>query len=76
MHHARHRHLLDRLMGSVGLSGRAFIRCCRGLFSIHGIMATRTIPNLRDRVATIMVSAAHDLSARLPVARCDRGVYP
>ena len=32
-----------------------------------GIMATRTIPNLRDRMATIMVAPLMTCSARLPV---------
>jgi ferrous iron transport protein B len=42
--------LLDRLMGSVGLSGRAFIPLLSSFAcAIPGIMATRTIPNPRDR---------------------------
>ncbi len=39
-------YLLDRLMGSVGLSGRAFIPLLSSFAcAIPGIMATRTIPN-------------------------------
>ena len=61
-------YLLDRVMGSVGLSGRAFIPLLSSFAcAIPGIMATRTIPNLRDRIATIMVAPLMTCSARLPV---------
>ena len=61
-------YLLDRLMGSVGLSGRAFIPLLSSFAcAVPGIMATRTIPNLRDRLATIMVAPLMTCSARLPV---------
>jgi ferrous iron transport protein B len=61
-------YLLDRLMGSVGLSGRAFIPLLSSFAcAIPGIMATRTIPNLRDRLATIMIAPLMTCSARLPV---------
>ena len=60
--------LLDRLMGSVGLSGRAFIPLLSSFAcAIPGIMATRTITNWRDRLATIMVAPLMTCSARLPV---------
>jgi ferrous iron transport protein B len=60
--------LLDRLMGSVGLSGRAFIPLLSSFAcAVPGIMATRTIPNLRDRMATIMIAPLMTCSARLPV---------
>ncbi len=61
-------YLLDRVMGSVGLSGRAFIPLLSSFAcAIPGIMATRTIPNLRDRIATIMIAPLMTCSARLPV---------
>ncbi|MFO6420557.1 ferrous iron transporter B [Hylemonella sp. W303a] len=60
--------LLDNLMGKVGLSGRAFIPLLSSFAcAIPGIMATRTIPNWRDRLATIMVAPLMTCSARLPV---------
>jgi ferrous iron transport protein B len=60
--------LLDRLMGSVGLSGRAFIPLLSSFAcAIPGIMATRTIQNSRDRMATIMIAPLMTCSARLPV---------
>jgi ferrous iron transport protein B len=57
--------LLDRVMGSVGLSGRAFIPLLSSFAcAIPGIMATRTIPNIRDRLATIMIAPLMTCSAR------------
>jgi ferrous iron transport protein B len=60
--------LLDNLMGKVGLSGRAFIPLLSSFAcAIPGIMATRTISNWKDRLATIMVAPLMTCSARLPV---------
>jgi len=60
--------MLDRLMGRVGLSGRAFIPLLSSFAcAIPGIMATRTIPSTRDRLATIMIAPLMTCSARLPV---------
>ena len=60
--------LLDRIMGSVGLSGRAFIPLLSSFAcAIPGIMATRTIQNPRDRLATIMIAPLMTCSARLPI---------
>jgi ferrous iron transport protein B len=61
-------YLLDRLMGKVGLSGRAFIPLLSSFAcAIPGIMATRTIPAARDRLTTIMIAPLMTCSARLPV---------
>jgi ferrous iron transport protein B len=61
-------YLLDRLMGKVGLSGRAFIPLLSSFAcAIPGIMAARTIPSRRDRLATIMIAPLMTCSARLPV---------
>jgi ferrous iron transport protein B len=60
--------LLDNLMGKVGLSGRAFIPLLSSFAcAVPGIMATRTIANWKDRLATIMVAPLMTCSARLPV---------
>jgi ferrous iron transport protein B len=60
--------LLDRLMGSVGLSGRAFIPLLSSFAcAIPGVMAARTIQNSRDRLVTIMIAPLMTCSARLPV---------
>ncbi|MCY4744399.1 ferrous iron transporter B [Pelomonas sp. UHG3] len=60
--------LLDRLMGSVGLSGRSFIPLLSSFAcAIPGIMASRSIANPRDRLVTIMIAPLMTCSARLPV---------
>jgi len=60
--------LLDRLMGSVGLSGRSFIPLLSSFAcAIPGIMATRSIANPRDRLITILIAPLMTCSARLPV---------
>jgi ferrous iron transport protein B len=60
--------LLDRIMGSVGLSGRSFIPLLSSFAcAIPGIMATRTISNPRDRMVTMLIAPLMTCSARLPV---------
>ena len=60
--------LLDRVMGTVGLSGRSFIPLLSSFAcAVPGIMATRTISNARDRLTTIMIVPLMTCSARLPV---------
>jgi ferrous iron transport protein B len=61
-------YLLDRLMVGAGLTGRSFIPLLSSFAcAIPGIMATRTIQDPRDRLATIMVAPLMTCSARLPV---------
>lgn len=65
---ARAAFLMDRLMRAVGLSGKAFVPLLSSFAcAVPGIMATRTIENPRDRVATIMIAPFMSCSARLPV---------
>ena len=60
--------LMDRLMGAVGLNGRAFIPLLSSFAcAIPGIMATRSIENPRDRLTTILIAPLMTCSARLPV---------
>mgnify|MGYP001221558868 CR=1 FL=1 len=60
--------LLDRVMGVVGLSGRSFIPLLSSFAcAVPGIMATRSIPDWRDRLVTILVAPLMTFSARLPV---------
>ncbi|GAB3352324.1 ferrous iron transporter B [Lysobacter tyrosinilyticus] len=60
--------LLDKLMFSAGLSGRSFIPLLSSFAcAIPGIMATRSIQDPRDRLATIIVAPLMTCSARLPV---------
>ncbi|MGE5177138.1 MAG: ferrous iron transport protein B, partial [Hyphomicrobiales bacterium] len=65
---ARAAFLMDRVMGSVGLPGRAFLPLLSSFAcAIPGIMATRTIENRNDRFATILIAPFMSCSARLPV---------
>ncbi len=65
---ARAAFIMDRIMGRVGLSGRAFIPLLSSFAcAIPGIMAARTIDNRRDRLTTIMIAPFMSCSARLPV---------
>ncbi len=60
--------LLDRVMFISGLTGRSFIPLLSSYAcAIPGIMATRSIQDPRDRLATIMVAPLTTCSARLPV---------
>src|SRR5688500_9401842 len=60
--------LLDKMMAGAGLSGRSFIPLLSSFAcAIPGIMATRSIQDPRDRIATIMVAPLMTCSARLPV---------
>ncbi len=60
--------LLDRMMASAGLSGRSFIPLLSSFAcAVPGIMATRSIQDPRDRLATILVAPLMTCSARLPV---------
>ncbi len=65
---ARAAFLMDRLMGMVGLNGRAFIPLLSSFAcAVPGIMATRTIAEPRERLTTILVAPLMTCSARLPV---------
>ena len=65
---ARAAFLMDRIMTTAGLNGRAFIPLLSSFAcAIPGIMAARTIDNPRDRLTTIMVAPLMTCSARLPV---------
>jgi ferrous iron transport protein B len=60
--------IADRVMRSIGLNGKAFIPLLSAYAcAIPAIMATRTIENKRDRLATILVTPFMTCSARLPV---------
>ncbi|MDP3980216.1 MAG: ferrous iron transport protein B [Chlamydiota bacterium] len=65
---ARAAFVLDRIMKKVGLNGKAFLPLLSSFAcAIPGIMATRTIPERNDRMATILVAPLMSCSARLPV---------
>jgi len=65
---ARAAFLMDRIMGSAGLHGRAFIPLLSSFAcAIPGIMSTRVIDDRRDRLTTILVAPLMTCSARIPV---------
>ncbi|WP_136314385.1 ferrous iron transporter B [Actinomyces procaprae] len=60
--------LMDRVMSRAGLEGRAFVALLSSLAcAIPGIMATRTLPSAKDRLATMLAAPLMTCSARLPV---------
>lgn len=60
--------LMDGLMAKVGLSGRGFIPLLSSFAcAVPGIMATRAIPDEKDRLTTILIAPLMTCSARLPV---------
>jgi len=60
--------IADRTMAKFGLQGKSFIPLLSAYAcAVPAIMATRTIENKRDRIATIMIAPLMTCSARLPV---------
>lgn len=65
---ARAAFVADRLLRRFGLPGAAFIPLLSShACAIPGILAARSIPNRRERLATILVAPFMTCSARLPV---------
>lgn len=60
--------VMDRIMESVGLNGKAFIPMIIGFgCNVPGIMAARTIETPKERLLTILLTPLMSCSARLPV---------
>ena len=60
--------IMDKLMRGIGLNGRSVIPLISGAAcAVPAIMGTRTIPNWRERLITIMITPLISCSARLPV---------
>ncbi len=65
---ARAAFLMDRVMRTVGLSGQSVIPLLSSFAcAVPAIMATRVIPDRRDRIATILAAPFMTCSARLPI---------
>ncbi|MDD6095755.1 MAG: ferrous iron transport protein B, partial [Clostridia bacterium] len=61
-------YVMDGIMGSLGLSGRAFIPMLLGFgCTVPAVMASRTLEDPKDRLKTIIVTPFMSCSARLPV---------
>jgi ferrous iron transport protein B len=60
--------IADRTMARVGLQGKSFIPLLSAYAcAVPAVMATRTIENKRDRLATILIAPFMTCAARLPV---------
>ena len=60
--------IADRVMRTIGLNGKAFIPLLSAYAcAVPAIMATRTIENKRDRLATILIAPFMTCAARLPI---------
>ena len=60
--------VLDKLMKKVGLNGKAFLPLLSSFAcTVPGVLATRTIEDRNDRLATILVAPLMSCSARLPI---------
>lgn len=60
--------VLDKIMKMVGLNGKAFLPLLSSFAcTVPGVLATRTIEDRNDRLATILVAPLMSCSARLPI---------
>ncbi len=60
--------VMDRLMRSIGLPGKAFVPLVVGFgCNVPAVMATRTLENERERKLTILMNPFMSCGARLPV---------
>ena len=60
--------VMDRIMDSVGLNGKAFIPMIIGFgCNVPGIMAARTIETPKERLLTTLLTPLMSCSARLPI---------
>ncbi len=65
---ARAAFIMDRALHGIGLSGKSFVPMLMGFgCSVPAIMATRTLPNERDRRLTIMMVPFMSCSAKMPI---------
>ncbi|NWF50889.1 MAG: ferrous iron transport protein B [Ignavibacteriaceae bacterium] len=65
---ARGAMLIDKPLSKIGLNGRSFVPMLTGFAcAIPAMLATRTIPNRRERLLTIFIIPLMSCSARLPV---------
>jgi len=73
---ARAAFVMDKLMHSIGLPGRAFIPLILGFgCNVPAIMATRTIADEKDRLLTILINPFISCTARLPIYVLLTGIF-
>ncbi|MBZ0200039.1 MAG: ferrous iron transport protein B, partial [Ignavibacteriaceae bacterium] len=65
---ARGAMLIDKPLSKIGLNGKSFVPMLSGFAcAIPAMLASRTIPNRRERLLTIFIIPLMSCSARLPV---------
>lgn len=65
---ARAAFVVDKLMGAIGLPGKAFVPLIVGFgCNVPTVMATRTLASARDRILTVMMAPFMSCGARLTV---------
>lgn len=65
---ARAAFVIDKLMGAIGLPGKAFVPLIVGFgCNVPTVMATRTLASPRDRILTVMMAPFMSCGARLTV---------
>ncbi len=65
---ARAAFIVDRLMGALGLPGKAFVPLLVGFgCTVPAVMGTRTLSSVRERIMTIMMAPFMSCGARMPV---------
>lgn len=65
---ARAAFVIDKLMGAIGLPGKAFVPLIIGFgCNVPSVMATRTLASQRDRILTVMMAPFMSCGARLTV---------
>lgn len=65
---ARAAFVVDKLMGAIGLPGKAFVPLIVGFgCNVPTVMATRTLASPRDRILTVMMAPFMSCGARLTV---------
>lgn len=68
--------VMDRIMESIGLNGKAFIPMIIGFgCNVPGIMGARTIEQPKERLLTILLTPLMSCSARLPVYALFAGAF-
>ena len=73
---ARVAYVMDGLMGSLGLSGKAFLPMVLGFgCTVPAIMATRALEKESDRRRTILITPFMSWSARLPIYVLFAGMF-
>ena len=65
---ARVAFIMDKLLRKLGLSGRSIVPMLVGFgCTVHGVMASRTLPSERDRKMTILLTQFMSCTAKLPI---------